>query len=509
MIESLRSIIADCGESDVPEQADIDDTIETRNELVELFDFSTVRGKDSRSVVKSSIVTKSRVMLVAGTIAVVEEHFLSYSEIPYEQRKALPYTGHPLMMVKGCGQRNFDGQASMPCLRMDALDLNGYSEPIRDRDKDWRLDSQRDILDKGGFNNSLPPLPMGKYLGIKLKTNNPIEKKENIEVKRRKHFSQISMLISESHCLVDVLGEGIEGRVFVQGRNGGRSILIQIYSFWNCKKTSLTLTANQLIHLFTDIQQRNLMKPGMKLELIKAILERCYFTYKITVPPLIDDKKALPTVIIVDHLSSPVIPFGCPQSIEQIMREINLPPTNKEFFICPSLEQELKVGPEKRKNSRLLKLQERPERLRREENERLRLEEIYAQTPTRKKGLLYTIVRRLSHRMVLLSGYRFPSKRPGISSVQGFICGQADSLSLTVIFSELATLFKLRGLIQVIFINFMLWMVSSVRVCFFLHLSLCSCTGYERLCSSLLSFMEIAYPYLHLYDFDTIWRVHF
>ena len=460
---------------------------EYMHEALNLFDFSTVMGREKRSIVTSTVISKTRALLVAGKITLLEEQFLSYSEAPMERSRSLGSTRaiEPLLMVKGCGQ----GVASMPCLRIDMMDTNAYSEPVRDRDKDWRLDSQRDVLDYAGYDNALPPLGMGRY---DYKNNNTLKLKTTIAtkdrdgpseatVKRKKHMFQFSMLISESHCIVDVLGEGIEGRIFVEGRNAGRAIVIQIYSFWNCKKYSITLTAGELVKLFTDVQRRDLMKPGMKTELIKAIVQRCYFTYKITIPSTNKYGKISATsstgktgpfgrhgkhgktgrigkeegtdegytVIEVDHLTLPSIPFGYPQSVEGIIRETNLPPTAREFFSCPVLEQELKVGCEVRENFRLAKEREKPELLRRAEAERVRKQKEWDDTPKRKRGRVYSQVRRLDGRMIVFSGYRFPLKSLGVAQVYGFVCGLAEVLPITIVFSDVALIFKIRGLIKV------------------------------------------------------------
>jgi hypothetical protein len=299
----------------------------------------------------------------------------------------------------------------MPSLRFDMLRTNEYNEPIRDRDKIWQLDSQRDILDQSGTGFSTQFQPLGKYKNIQ-RMNPMISPSDGDDMfalmNRKKHLHRFSMMISESHCIINIIGKGIEGRVFAEGRNEGRSMIIEIYSFWNTEKYSLNITAVELLHLFTDIERRDLLKAGRKNELIAELVERCYFTYIVTTFSLANIKnknsELIPTVYEIDHLDHPNIPSGYPQTVDAIMREINLPEKNKEFSECPKLTQIFKISSIKRENSRVMKKRLHPEKIRLENEEKEKIRMAWLATPKRLRGHLYSKVKRCNNRMVLFTG---------------------------------------------------------------------------------------------------------
>lgn len=447
-IETMESLIVYADQCPVPEQEDNRDGTTERDEMLDLFDFNTLKWSKRESTITSSVVTESKSIFVDGKLQVVEESFLSYAEeFSWKPRSgSLLAKVEPLLMVRGCS--NKDELPSMPCLRLDMLDLNKYNEPVRDRDKDWRIDSQRDILDESGTHDQLPSLKLGKYGKIKLRTAMPtLHVPELQAAKRKKHLFQFPTIISETHCLVNVLGMGIEGRVFVEGRNTARTILLHIYSFWNSEKYTLTITAVDLAHMLTKIEKRNLMKPGMKNELLRAIIERCYFTYIVTTPPSSKDSIKIHKL---DHLSPLSISEEFPQSIREIMRESSLPEHLRAFHHMPTLTQELKIGPEKKENYRVVREREKPERLRKEAEDLEKAELVWASTPKRNRGRVYSQVRRIANRIVVFYGHRFPMKNPGVCAVRGYIRDTGEALPVTVILSEMAVLFNLRGDAKVI-----------------------------------------------------------
>jgi hypothetical protein len=325
----------------------------------------------------------------------------------------------------------------MPSLRFDILKANEYNEPIRDRDKIWQLDSQRDILDNFGTSFSTRIQPLGKYKNIQ-KMNPIMQQNGTTEfglMNRKKHLNRFSMMISESHCIINVIGAGIDGRVFAEGRNEGRSMRIEIYSFWNTEKYSLTITAVELLHLFTDIERRDLLKAGMKNKLIQELVERCYFTYIITTFSLANIKnknsEMIPKVYEIDHLDHPnIFETGYPQTIDAIMREINLPEKNKEFSKCPTLTQILKISSVKRENSRVMKKRLYPEKIRFENEEKERVKIAWLDTPKRLRGQLYSRVKRCNNRMVLFTGYHIPLKTTAV--ITGYISSEAKHLNLNL-----------------------------------------------------------------------------
>ena len=77
---------------------------------------------------------------------------------------------HKLSLFHGCGHdKALTGHFSMPSLRLEVLDKE-YQEPVRDRDKNWALDSQRNILlsppNMKIDGDVKPPLKLGTFLTL-------------------------------------------------------------------------------------------------------------------------------------------------------------------------------------------------------------------------------------------------------------------------------------------------------------------------------------------------------
>jgi hypothetical protein len=118
----------------------------------------------SPSSIKSEIITMPRVVLTPyDTVEIIDDHLLSYYEdVPpstapslfslssLSPTKKAPPSHHPptrLNLSRGCGRDNRDtDHYVVPSLRLNYIDNIEYMEPIRDREKNWILDSQRAIL---------------------------------------------------------------------------------------------------------------------------------------------------------------------------------------------------------------------------------------------------------------------------------------------------------------------------------------------------------------------------
>jgi hypothetical protein len=87
---------------DVPEEDE--EERENNHMASSLFDYSTLRMSDnSKSVITSSIIVRSKAILIDGKIKIVEESFISYLEDPFEPTNTLKLK--PLVMIKGCNQK--------------------------------------------------------------------------------------------------------------------------------------------------------------------------------------------------------------------------------------------------------------------------------------------------------------------------------------------------------------------------------------------------------------------
>jgi hypothetical protein len=87
-----------------PEEGDDDREINQMEVASSLFDYNTLRMSDnSRRVITSSVIVRSKAILVDGKIEIVEENFVLYSEDSYEPTNTVKL--RPLMMIKGCNQK--------------------------------------------------------------------------------------------------------------------------------------------------------------------------------------------------------------------------------------------------------------------------------------------------------------------------------------------------------------------------------------------------------------------
>ena len=95
------------------------------------------------SVIMSKTIRLPRYVLTASGVDIVEDLMLSLYEASDDDNDS-KVTHLPI--VKGSRSGDNSGHyPTMPSLRLDMIDRE-YSEPIRDRNKNWVLQSQRNIL---------------------------------------------------------------------------------------------------------------------------------------------------------------------------------------------------------------------------------------------------------------------------------------------------------------------------------------------------------------------------
>ena len=123
------------------------------SDILEMFDFSTLRHHEDvdgnqEKVIKTKIVKVPKMIISAnGDVSVVEERLLQY----YERVEDTNTSGKARcrsVTAQSDGLNQDDSLTSMPSLTLNLARLRrGYNEPSRNREKDWVLDSHRQLLD--------------------------------------------------------------------------------------------------------------------------------------------------------------------------------------------------------------------------------------------------------------------------------------------------------------------------------------------------------------------------
>lgn len=195
-----------------------------------------------------------------------------------------------LYVFKPC--RLEDSAPMMPSLRLDMSEKD-YQEPRRDRDKNWL---QEDVTGNEGIlaETHDPELKLAKqtiqdlvsdvYKYGNAKSIPPLYWSHSFQqLMRKTKLFRGFRLISETRCVVDVYGLGINGRIFSEGSTSGRLLIIECYSIWNSQKYVLVLTGQQLRSFFAG--HPAFIKAGHKMDVVQYIVDSLYFTYTVTVPP--------------------------------------------------------------------------------------------------------------------------------------------------------------------------------------------------------------------------------
>jgi hypothetical protein len=146
--------------------------------------------------------------------------------------------------------------------------------------------------------------------------------------------------ISATSVVVDIVGIGVNGRVFSSGpHSSGKVILIEAYSLVDSQKYQLPLNGAQLMQFLRESGRLDLLKAGRKMALIGSLLQHCYFEYTLRVPPLPSDRSRKTQIMTVTDLDRIPLPEGYPQSIEDVVNEMFASEEKKRFIVCPTFEQ--------------------------------------------------------------------------------------------------------------------------------------------------------------------------
>jgi hypothetical protein len=111
-----------------------------------LFDLDSVAANESSfrtpGKVRKRIISVTSPVLKGSTISLRTEKYVKYEEVP-EVQDPIP----ALNIFKPCStDEQLSGHSPcMPSLRLEMRERE-YDEPVRNRDKDWILDSQRPIF---------------------------------------------------------------------------------------------------------------------------------------------------------------------------------------------------------------------------------------------------------------------------------------------------------------------------------------------------------------------------
>lgn len=254
-------------------------------EVHKLFDLSTVAEDLDKTASPTKfvkrIITITRPVLQNSTVCICSDDYVRYDEVEVDQfAESVKFN-----IVKPCGTRAIEEGHSpcMPSLRLDMLERE-YSEPVRNRNKDWILDSQRPIINEKG-NDIVSPkfsIPLGKYKQVDT-TSKQFWAKEYQTMLREVRLMRTAAIISETNCIVEVHGVGFSGRMFSEGSTSPKLLVIEAYSIWNSQKYTLVLTVMELRLLL--VENPELLRPGRRADLLKVLVKSLYFKYTITIPP--------------------------------------------------------------------------------------------------------------------------------------------------------------------------------------------------------------------------------
>jgi hypothetical protein len=111
--------------------------------------------------IRRKVVRLEKAVLLGSSVAVRMEQFFFLEETTVT---AVDKQQLQLNLIRNCSRHDPDCSPVMPLLRLEMADRE-YHEPIRDRDKNWVLDSQRHIINlKGSGPNVIGfDLDLGHY----------------------------------------------------------------------------------------------------------------------------------------------------------------------------------------------------------------------------------------------------------------------------------------------------------------------------------------------------------
>ena len=411
------------------------DTIATQKERMQLFDLDTVRSSDTDSSslfalspVRKRIIKKDKTTLMGSSVRIDKEYYVKYEEVPPRDETPLH-----LELIKDCSvtDQSRGNTPAMPSLRLEMRDRD-YHEPQRDRDKNWFLESQRDVLFSKGCELVEPEvdLRLGEYEGEGGDHQSTLYwAKEFHNVVREQRIIRQAAIISDTNCIVDVFGIGINGRIFSDGSHTGRLLVVEVFSLWDCKKHTLNMTLLQLKTVFGP--RPAFLKAGHKHDLVRELLRLMYFRYTVKIPNFSPGTPETPDFICtVDHLDPPNMPVGYPDTIEKMVRVPPVPPDDPEFT-DPVVTQELCISPVRRDNGpEMRKRQAEARRIAEElaEAERMR---IWLATPKRKRDRVAIQLVRGFNRFLALSAFH-SHLRPEVVTLRGVVSFEAEPIGMIV-----------------------------------------------------------------------------
>ena len=165
----------------------------------------------------------------------------------------------------------------------------GQGEPIRDRDKVWRMDSFRKFFEgRGTIGRSTKKWKMkhGDFYG-----SDVVQWVDGFPLRQSLIHCE-SRMISNDYSLISVHGMGISGRVYNEGEARVPKFLqITVHTPSDCGKYEIRVMVKELPDLFAD--QPDLLLPGRKKKMCKELIKLCYFEYSNSDPVNLEDETPL------------------------------------------------------------------------------------------------------------------------------------------------------------------------------------------------------------------------
>jgi hypothetical protein len=315
------------------------------------------------------------------------------------------------------GQRSI--RPVMPLLLLNSIDREWY-EPIRDRDKNWRLDSVRKIL-----HDNLSPgetLALGQYPPYK---SRPMYWSNTIhQFTRKTRLTRKMCTISDTLCMLEVYGIGMQGRITPEGVTSAKMLVVEAYSFWNSARYDLMLTGAQLRYLLADREE--FLLPGRRTDILERLMKQLFFIYHISDPVFESVKiNGVPTEILnhkkysLTHLEWTPLVSVPSKNISELIVELQKPDAIRGDPL-PILEQELRISPCERDDAMAYRRELARLRRLREAEEAERLRNAWFCIPKRLRGLMTCTAKRCAGRLFVFSAYLFPS-RPRTVSVKSHL----------------------------------------------------------------------------------------
>ena len=235
-----------------------------------------------------------------GTLKPVTETFVELIENFDTPQNLLP------MRINFVGKCKFEDPYPLMPSVVPPLHLTEFAEPLRDRNKDWRLESQRDVLGtevdvsvgrikarkdeykqlvhSGAYSpRNLPPEP--KFLGAANYPNMGHDSRELVYAEEAGSLISREMLwrgavqVSRSYCVLTAYGMGISGRVYAEGLHIPRYILLQAFTKADCQNHEISVSMEMLEILFKGREE--FLKVGMKKPMIFELCKMLYMEYEV------------------------------------------------------------------------------------------------------------------------------------------------------------------------------------------------------------------------------------